>query len=61
MEDEAQWLQHRLRRMRTLMRFARDPKVVTGLMELIVEDERRLEAILEEKAKETHDGDRLSS
>jgi hypothetical protein len=46
-EDEETWLHHRVRRMRTLLRFATASPVEAGLRELIAEAEQRL-AVLEE-------------
>jgi hypothetical protein len=45
MEDEVTWLRHRIVRMRTILRFAKDPRTETGLRELIAEAEARLAAL----------------
>jgi hypothetical protein len=47
-EEEEIWLRHRLRRMRALLRYAKEIKVEVGLRELIAEAEERLE-ILEQR------------
>jgi hypothetical protein len=49
-EPEYTWLLHRVMRLRTIMRFVKDPQVKAGLRELIGEAEQRLEQ-LEEKQK----------
>jgi len=54
LEDEAIWLRHRLVRMRTLLRFALDPQVETGLRELIADGEERLEAVLNHRSDAPH-------
>jgi hypothetical protein len=45
LEDELTWLRHRIVRMRTILRFAKDPRAETGLRDLIAEAESRLEAL----------------
>jgi hypothetical protein len=47
-EEEEIWIRHRLRRMRALLRYAKEIKVEVGLRELIAEAEERLE-ILEQR------------
>jgi hypothetical protein len=49
-EPEYTWLLHRVMRLRTILRYVKDPKVKAGLRELIGEAEQRLEQ-LEEKQK----------
>jgi hypothetical protein len=44
-EDEVTWLRHRVVRMRTILRFARDPRTETGLREIIADAGARLEAL----------------
>jgi hypothetical protein len=44
-EPEYTWLLHRVMRMRTLLRYVKDPKVEAGLRELIGEAEQRLEQL----------------
>jgi hypothetical protein len=44
-EDEVTWLRHRVLRMRTILRFARDPRTEAGLRELIADAEARLAAL----------------
>jgi len=44
-EPEYTWLLHRVMRMRTLLRYVKDPKVEAGLRELIAEAEQRLEQL----------------
>jgi hypothetical protein len=45
LEDEETWLRHRIMRMRTILRFARDPRTEAGLRELISDAEARLAAL----------------
>ena len=47
-EEEEIWLRHRLRRMRMLLRYAKEPRVESGRRELIADAEERLE-ILEQR------------
>lgn len=44
-EDEVTWLRHRVVRMRTLLRFSKDPRIEHGLRELVADAEARLEAL----------------
>ena len=44
-EDEEMWLRGWIIRMRTLLRFASDPRVETGIKEFIVDAEQRLEEL----------------
>ena len=44
-EDEMTWLRHRILRMRTILRFAKDPRTEAGLRELISDAEARLAAL----------------
>jgi hypothetical protein len=44
-EDELTWLRHRVVRMRTILRFAKDPRTETGLRELIADAEARLDVL----------------
>jgi hypothetical protein len=50
-EDEETWLRRRLIRLRTIWRFAKDPRVEAGLKEFIAEAEHRLE-MLESRGKQ---------
>jgi hypothetical protein len=45
LEDEKTWLRGWIIRMRTLLRFAIDPRVETGMKEFIVDAEERLEEL----------------
>ena len=45
LEDEVSWLRHRVVRMRTILRFAKDPRAESGLRELIADAETRLAAL----------------
>jgi hypothetical protein len=45
LEDEETWLRHRIVRMRTVLRFARDPRAEAGMRELIADAEARLAAL----------------
>jgi hypothetical protein len=49
-EPEYTWLLHRVMRLRTILRYVKDPRAESGLRELIGEAEQRLEQ-LEEKQK----------
>jgi hypothetical protein len=44
-EDEEIWLRHRVIRLRTLLRYAKEPHVECGLRELIADAEKRLEPL----------------
>jgi len=44
-EDEVTWLRHRVVRMRTILRFAKEPRAEAGLRELIADAEARLDAL----------------
>jgi hypothetical protein len=44
-EDEVNWLRHRVVRMRTILRYAKDPRAEAGLRELIGDAEARLIAL----------------
>jgi hypothetical protein len=46
-EDDVSWLRHQISRMRTILRFAKDPRTEAGLRELIAEAEARLAALEE--------------
>jgi hypothetical protein len=45
LEDEETWLRHRIVRMRTVLRFAKDPRAEAGMRELIGDAEARLAAL----------------
>jgi hypothetical protein len=45
LEDEETWLRHRIVRMRTVLRFAKDPRAEAGMRELIGDAEVRLAAL----------------
>jgi hypothetical protein len=49
LEPEAIWLRHRLRRLRTILRYANEPRVESGLRELIAEAEERLDLLEQEQ------------
>ena len=44
-EDEETWLRGRIVRLRTILRFAKDPRVEAGLKEFIADAEARLELL----------------
>ena len=44
-EEEDRWLRHHLGRLRAMLRYAKIPRVETGLRELIVDTEARLEML----------------
>jgi hypothetical protein len=44
-EDEVNWLRHRVVRMRTILPYAKDPRAEAGLRELIGDAEARLIAL----------------
>ena len=45
LEDEETWLRHRVIRLRTMLRFAKDPRTEAGLKEFIADAEERLDAL----------------
>ena len=45
LQDEVSWLRHRIVRMRTILRFAKEARAESGLRELIAEAETRLAAL----------------
>ncbi len=49
LEDEETWLGHRLRRLRTILRFAKDARVEAELKQLIGEAEERLDALTRQR------------
>jgi hypothetical protein len=49
LEDEETWLRHRVLRLRTILRMARQPDVETTLRVLIGEAEARLEKLAERR------------
>jgi hypothetical protein len=50
LEAEESWLRKRIMRLRTLLRFANDPRIEIGLREIISDAEHRLE-ILQSRAR----------
>jgi hypothetical protein len=51
-EDDT-WLRHRVLRLRTILRYVKEPKAESGLRELIAEAEKRLEQLeARQRAKE---------
>jgi len=50
LEPEEIWLRHRLRRLRLILRYAKEPRVESGLSELIAEAEERLDLLERQKA-----------
>jgi hypothetical protein len=44
-EPEYTWLLHRVMRLRTILRYVKDPKAEAGLRELITDAEKRLEQL----------------
>jgi hypothetical protein len=51
LESEQSFLRYRIKRLRAIVRFARDPRVIAGLKEGIAESESRL-AVLECRPQE---------
>jgi hypothetical protein len=51
LEDEETWLRHRIVRMRTVLRFAKDPRAEAGMRELIGDAEVRLAALEARRGK----------
>jgi hypothetical protein len=51
LENEESFLRYRIKRLRTILRFARDSRVIAGLKEIIAESEGRL-AVLECRPQE---------
>jgi hypothetical protein len=49
LEDEEAWLRHRVLRLRTILRTARQPDIETALRVLIGEAEARLEKLAERR------------
>ena len=45
LEDEETWLRTRVIRLRTMLRFAKDPRTEAGLKEFIADAEERLDAL----------------
>jgi hypothetical protein len=41
-DDEEAWLRFFIRRLRITLRFAKDPRTIAGLQELVIETENRL-------------------
>ena len=54
LEDEETWLRRHVVRLRTMLRFAKDPRTEAGLKEFIADAEERLE-VLEKMRREWHD------
>jgi hypothetical protein len=50
-EDEHTWLRHRVRRLRTILRYVKEPRAETGLRELIADAEQRLEQLEEARQR----------
>ena len=44
-QDEESFLRYRVKRLRTILRFAHDPRAIAGLQEVIEESESRLAAL----------------
>jgi hypothetical protein len=44
-EDEVVWLRHAVMRLRNILRYAKDPRAIAGLKELIAQAEARLEKL----------------
>ena len=49
LEPEENWLRHRLRRLRTILRYAKEPRVESGLRELLADAEERLDLLERQK------------
>jgi hypothetical protein len=45
LEPEYTWLLHRIMRMRTILRYVKEPRAEAGLRELIAEAEQRIEQL----------------
>jgi hypothetical protein len=54
LEDGETWLRRHVVRLRTMLRFAKDPRTEAGLKEFIADAEGRLDA-LEKMRRERHD------
>jgi hypothetical protein len=50
LEAEESWLRKRIMRLRTLLRYANDPRIEVGLREVIADAEHRLE-MLQDRAR----------
>lgn len=59
-EKEEIWLRHRLRRLRTLLRYAKETRVEGGLRELIADAEDRLEVLERMQDQEIATSNRLT-
>ena len=55
LEDEEAWLRHRVLRLRTILRMARQPDVETALRVLIGEAEARLEELADRRLPTSRD------
>jgi hypothetical protein len=53
LELEENWLRHRLRRLRTILRYAKEPRVESGLRELIADAEERLDLLERQKVPQS--------
>ena len=53
LEPEENWLRHRSRRLRTILRYAREPRVESGLRELIADAEERLDLLERQKVPQS--------
>jgi hypothetical protein len=53
LEPEENWLRHRLRRLRTILRYANEPRVESGLRELIADAEERLDLLERQKVPQS--------
>jgi hypothetical protein len=53
LEPEENWLRHRLRRLRTILRYAKEPRVESGLRELIADAEERLDLLERQKVPQS--------
>jgi hypothetical protein len=53
LEPEEIWLRHRLRRLRTIFRYTTEPRVESGLRELIADAEERLDLLEQQKVPQS--------
>jgi hypothetical protein len=53
LEPEEIWVRHRLRRLRTIPRYAKEPRVESGLRELITEAEERLNLLEQQQVPQS--------
>jgi hypothetical protein len=56
LEDEETWLRRHVVRLRTMLRFAKDPRTEVGLKEFIADAEERLDALEKMRRERRYQG-----